>query len=153
MYIYILVVCFLNMVYSYDKPCTSCKYFIPHLNKNPDLGLCGFFKNKPYENKNLVIYEYATHCRNNQRLCGNDAYFYEKIENINDTNAVDNKKMVELYDNLNNICCGEVNETNEIDELDKLEREFFDIYKKIQKHNTRKIYNTAKDLYKLFKRK
>jgi hypothetical protein len=154
MLIYILVVCFLNLVYSQNKQCSSCKYFIPHINKNPDLGLCGFFKNKLYDNTNLIIYEYAVHCRNNQRLCGNDAYFYEEIDNTNNkTNDIDNTKMIELYDNLNNICCGEVNEKNEIDEFDKLERDFFDIYKRIQKHNTKKIYKTAKDIYKLFKKK
>ena len=153
MFIYILFVCFMNYVYAFEKSCHSCKYFIPHLSKNPDLGVCSFFKNKPYENSNVIVYDYAVHCRNSNRLCGKDAYFYEKNDNEkNDINNYDKTQFVESYEKINNSCCGEVNEKNEIDELEKLEKEFFDVYQKIKKHNTQKMYNTAKDLYKLFKK-
>jgi NifU-like protein involved in Fe-S cluster formation len=144
----------MNYVYAYEKTCSSCKYFIPHLGKKPELGVCRFFKNKPYENSNRIVYDYAVHCRNDAKLCGSEANFYVKIDDvkIDDVNNDDSTTFVEAYENLNNSCCGEVNEKNEIDELEKLEKEFFEVYQKIKKHNTQRIYNTAKDLYKLFKK-
>jgi hypothetical protein len=39
-----------------------------------------------------------------------------------------------------------------LDETEELEREIFDMLQKIKRHNKKKIYNTTKDLYKLFKR-
>ena len=53
------------------------------------------------------------------------------------------------YEELKNRCCGEVNETEEIEQL---ERDFFEVFQKIKKHNKQRIYKTTKDLYKLFKR-
>jgi hypothetical protein len=45
-----------------------------------------------------------------------------------------------------------MNETKKTDETEELEREIFDMLQKIKRHNKKKIYNTTKDLYKLFKR-
>ena len=53
------------------------------------------------------------------------------------------------FNEINNRCCGEVNES---DEIEQLEKDFFDILQRIKKHNKKKIYNTSKDLYNLFKR-
>ena len=50
--------------------------------------------------------------------------------------------------------CGKVGylfEPKETDETEELEREIFDMLQKIKRHNKKKIYNTTKDLYKLFK--
>ena len=40
----------------------------------------------------------------------------------------------------------------ENDELEELEKEFFELFQKMRKHNTKRIYKTSKDLYKLFKK-
>jgi hypothetical protein len=53
-------------------------------------------------------------------------------------------------DELNNRCCGEVNEQYEIEQLEK---DFFDLYQKIKRFNTKKIDKTTRDIYKLFKKK
>jgi hypothetical protein len=60
------------------------------------------------------------------------------------------KNFSDDFEELNNRCCGEV---NEIDEIEELERDFFELFQKIKKHNTKIIYNSTKDLYKLFKKK
>ena len=59
------------------------------------------------------------------------------------------KKLKNEYDTLINRCCGEVNET---DELEQLERDFFEIYQKMRKYNTKRIIQTKQDLYKIFKK-
>ena len=63
--------------------------------------------------------------------------------------SLENKQLADDWENLTNRCCGEVNET---DEIEQLERDFFFILQKIKKHNKKRIYNTTKDLYKLFRR-
>jgi len=143
---YILFLFFLTRANAFELQCNSCKYFIPHLSKNPELGLCQFFKNKPYENKNVIVYEFATHCRNNDNQCGPNGLFYETILDH------DKQDFVDKYENLANSCCGEVNEKSDIEELEQLEKDFFEIYQKIRRHNTKKVYKTAKDIYKLFKK-
>ena len=54
------------------------------------------------------------------------------------------------YNQLNNRCCGEVNET---DEIEQLEKEFFEVFQRIKKYNKKRVINSANDLYKLFKNK
>lgn len=61
----------------------------------------------------------------------------------------DNKDLKEEFEHLSNQCCGEVNET---DELEQLERDFFEIYQKMKKYNKKRIIQTTRDLYKLFKK-
>ena len=70
-------------------------------------------------------------------MCGKAGFLYEPIENPND----------QLNVNYNNSY-----KKNETDETEELEREIFDMLQKIKRHNKKKIYNTTKDLYKLFKR-
>jgi hypothetical protein len=53
------------------------------------------------------------------------------------------------YEELNNRCCGEVNEA---DEIEQLEKDFFEIFQRIKRHNKKVVYTAGKDLYKLFKR-
>lgn len=75
----------------------------------------------------------------------------EKCVDCGETkNDCDNnkKKLNEKYDTLINRCCGEVNET---DELEELEREFFDIYQKMKKHNKKRVIATTQQLYRLFR--
>jgi hypothetical protein len=102
------------------------------------------FKNTPYLDNNIVVHDFAVYCRNNENLCGKTGYLYE----INDENI--KNPFEDEYDELNNRCCGEVNESYEIEQLEK---DFFELFQKIKKHNTKRIYKTSRDLYKLFKKK
>jgi hypothetical protein len=73
-------------------------------------------------------------------MCGERGLMYEPSEKT--------KELKNKYEELENRCCGEVNET---DEIEQLERDMFELMQKIKKHNKRNIYKTTKDLYKLFK--
>lgn len=150
----------LNYSYAFNPPCTSCKWFIPNkkVNNNNnnndnnndsvnDYGLCGFYKHNYELRGNVVtIYEFAAHCRNKETMCGEKGYMYESNDEKYVTTT---RELKNTYEELSNRCCGEVNETSEIEQL---EREMFEVMQKIKKHNTRHIYKTTQDLYKLFKR-
>lgn len=67
--------------------CNTCKWFIPNI--NDDYGKCKMFGenlfldkkeilNKNEEKYNLIIHNYAKHCRENENQCGEKGYFYEK---------------------------------------------------------------------------
>ena len=140
---YILIFSCISIIFAYEPSCSSCKYFIPHF-KNNDLGLCKMFKNTPYPDTNILVSNFAVHCRNDEKLCGKSGFLYEPDSEIIQENFYND------YEELNNRCCGEVNEKYEIDQLDK---ELFELFQKIKKHNTKRIYKTSKDLYKLFKKK
>ena len=141
---YILLFSCMALVFSYEPSCSSCKHFIPNFKNNNDLGLCKIFKNKPYHDTNIFVSNFAVHCRNDENLCGKTGIFYEPDSEIIQKNFYND------YEELNNRCCGEVNEN---DELDQLEKEFFELFQKIKKHNTKRIYKHTTDLYKLFKKK
>jgi hypothetical protein len=152
---YLLLVMAFHYVSSFNPTCSTCKWFIPSKNENKEYGLCSFYKNK-YNilGKDITSYEFATHCRNNESMCGQNGYIYEKRlddddKNMNDIDLFVNSQLKSHYDELKNRCCGEVNEK---DELEQLEGEMFEVMQKIKKHNTRNIYKTTKDLYNLFRR-
>jgi hypothetical protein len=113
--------------------------------------------------KEKNIYDYAVYCRNNENMCGKSGFLYEKININDDENLIKNtnnsemsndslheKQLSDMYEELNNRCCGEVNEQYEIEQL---EREFFDLFQKIKRYNTKRIYKTTREIYKLFKNK
>jgi hypothetical protein len=138
----LLILSFIGIIYSFEPSCTTCKFFIPH-QSNPDLGLCNVFKEKSIDDINLIK-NFATHCRKDENLCGKSGFLYEKKDEV----LLDEKKEM-----IENLCCGEVNEKYDIDELEKLEKDIVEIYQRIRLHNTKKIYKTTRDLYKLFKKK
>jgi hypothetical protein len=112
---------------------------------NQDLGLCEMFKNSCfYQGKETVLPNFAKHCRENENLCGKKGFLFESLNNYEN-----NQQYYSELNELNNRCCGEVNET---DEIEQLEKEFFEVFQKIKSHNKKRIYKTTKDLYKLFKR-
>jgi hypothetical protein len=144
---FMLLLSFFTAIFSYTPSCDSCKFFIRN-NKGSELGYCKLFKNIVYkQGKEVIIHDFAVHCRNNEDMCGKEGNLYESlIENKNEKIYND---LIDEYDELKNRCCGEVNEK---DELEQLERDFFEIFQKIKSHNKKRIYKTTKDLYKLFKR-
>jgi hypothetical protein len=148
---YLLLLSLINLIVAFEPSCVSCKQFIPiHNNKgNNDLGLCKMFKNTCYNSKGkeVIIHNFAAHCRNDENLCGKSGFLYEaKNEDSEDVSETETENDL---NELNNRCCGEVNEK---DEIEQLERDFFEIFQRIKKFNKKRIYSTSKDLYKLFKR-
>ena len=145
MLFYLLLLSFVSNIFCYEPSCYSCKYFIPHINGKQELGLCKMYKNNNVHlDKNIIVYDFAAHCRDNENLCGKSGFLYE----ANDETI--KKDFSDYYEEINNRCCGEVNEDNEIEQL---ERDFFELFQKIKKHNTKRIYKHTTDLYKLFKKK
>jgi len=136
-----LMLIFINICFSYEPSCYSCRFYVPH-KSNPDLGLCKVFKDYVnLNNKVILVNNFAVHCRSNENLCGKDGFLYEP-SNID-------KQIESEYEELINRCCGEVNETEEVEQLEK---ELFEVFQKIKNHNKKRFYKTTKDLYKLFKK-
>lgn len=93
----------------YTQSCNTCKWFIPNI--NDDYGKCKMFgektllnedKNRGKKGFDLINYNYAKHCRENENQCGKYGYFYEKnnlIDEINNKNRVDELKIInsDLY--------------------------------------------------------
>ena len=161
---YVLLFSLINVLLAFDPPCSSCKHFIPNKKENLSLGLCKIFTTNvsPKFNDIEPLPNFAVHCRNNENLCGKSGFLYEKArlydndkiqpDQDSDTGTelgVD-PQLINEFEDLKNRCCGEVNEE---DELEQLERDFFEIFQKIKKHNRKRIYKTSQDLYKLFKKK
>jgi hypothetical protein len=82
------------------KHCVNCSYFIPHRNnKITDLGTCKLFGNKITGQKNadIIIYNFADHCRKDEYLCGKQGILYEPNVNIIKTNEVRAKEKKFYY--------------------------------------------------------
>jgi hypothetical protein len=157
---YLLLLSFITIIFGYEPTCYSCKYFIRHNTGKPELGFCRVFKNIIYrQGKEVIIHDFAIHCRNNEDMCGKSGFLYKPInaEKNNDTNAekntdIDEDELTDILnerEELTNRCCGEVNEK---DEIEQLEKEFFEVFQKIKSYNTKRFYKTSKDLYHLFKK-
>jgi len=158
MIFFVTILALLNYTFAFEPSCSSCKFYIPSNTNNPELGFCRMFKNTCYnKGAQVLLPNYAQHCRENENLCGKTGFLYEaniditkeiNKQQVGQAEQVDND-IINEFNEINNRCCGEVNED---DEIEQLEKDFFDILQRIKKHNKKKIYNTSKDLYKLFKR-
>ena len=131
---YFVLFSLITVIFSFEPCCTTCKYFIPHKNteKSLSLGKCNLFKDVAnYNDKRILFNNFAVHCRNDENLCGKDGVLYEeKNDDIE-------KDIINDYKELNNRCCGEVNEK---DEIEQLEKDFFEIFQRIKKYNKKRIY-------------
>lgn len=153
---YLLLFSLLNIILALDPLCCSCKHFISNKRGALDLGLCKMFTTKvsPKEDS-ISLPNFALRCRNDEKLCGKIGYHYEAIHQNSSSTDISsmNEQEIEIVnelDDLQNRCCGEVNEN---DELEQLEKEFFEVFQKIKKHNRKRMYKTSQELYKLFKKK
>ena len=105
--LYILYVNFTCQINAQNKQCVNCKYFIPYKNnKITSLGLCKMFGSKNYDKSNeKFIYNFAEHCRDDEKLCGKNATFYDEIEkntkNINNTDETNTNTNTNTNDNNN----------------------------------------------------
>ena len=63
--------------------CSQCKWFIKP-NNICNYGKCKAFVEKlylPYANvKEIIIYNYAEHCRKNENMCGAKGYLFEEYK-------------------------------------------------------------------------
>ena len=136
---YLLILTIINLVFAYEPSCTSCKWFVPNSLGYNDMGLCKMFKNTCVNKngKENIILNFATHCRNDEKLCGSSGFLYEsKNDKSNESNS--EIEILNEFDELNNRCCGEVNEK---DEIEQLERDFFEIFQRIQRYNKKRFFN------------
>jgi len=152
---YLLIISLINIAIAFEviPSCASCKWFIPNNKGNPDLGLCKMFRyTYLHKGKEMIQHDFSTHCRSSENLCGKTGFLYEPIsgEEKQKQERLLESDILNDYDELNNRCCGEVNET---DEIEQLEKDFFEIFQRIKKHNKKRIFTASKDLYKLFKKK
>ena len=129
---YIILLSLFNTIFALENHCKNCKFYIPTLiGNNPNLGLCKIFKETPYVDKNIVIHNFAVHCRNDESLCGKDGIFYEPTTNYIDEIIdckIDNKTII--YD--------------DDEEVEQIKKEFFEVLRKMKKYNTKKIYKIFK---------
>lgn len=125
--VYIFVLLF-TLINGFEPSCLTCKHFIPN-KANPEYGLCNMFQDVVYnrDEKNYVK-NFAVHCRNNESQCGKSGFLYEPINNCK-------------------VCSD-----NDLKELEQLEKDFVDVFQKMRRHNTKMIYRTPRELYKLFKK-
>lgn len=100
---------------NYIPSCKSCLNFIPHEKGVFDLGQCKIFKNT-YKNGEIeiTIHNYAKHCRDNEFLCSPNGYLHEDIYKHKEHKKEEFFRLLDEIDELNNRCCGEVNEKQEL---------------------------------------
>jgi hypothetical protein len=132
----------ISAIHAFEPSCTSCKFFIPH-KSNIELGLCKMFQDRVYNDK--LVKNLAIHCRNNEDLCGKEGFLYELNDDLNNT--------IERYENVEKMCYGELTEMHDLKELEELEKEMLEIFQKMRKHNKKRVYKTANDIYKIIKNK
>ena len=143
-FLIMIMTCYVNAFeVKINKPsCSSCKWNIPDKRGVNDYSLCKMFKPLKYDCqcKGGIMYEFAEHCRNNENMCGQNAFLFEPYNDIQiqeetleeediDTTISD---LLDEYDDINNRCCGEVNET---DELDDIERDLMNIINRLKNYH------------------
>jgi hypothetical protein len=132
---YLLFFCLINYVYSFEPACTTCRFFIPNT-LNTNFGLCKLFQENIYDNNNkeYIVNNVALQCRTNQNLCGKEGKLYQSI----------NKKF-QNYEYIRRVSNNRCEYETNLEKLEKLERELVDIFQKMRKHNTKKIYKKTKN--------
>jgi hypothetical protein len=88
-----------NNIKSFIPNCKTCKWFIPNINE--EYGKCKMFgeKNNKISEKNVfnyVSYNYAIHCRNNEKQCGKYGYLYEKNDLLQDIDIIHKMEKLKL---------------------------------------------------------
>uniref|UniRef100_A0A6C0EQG3 Uncharacterized protein n=1 Tax=viral metagenome TaxID=1070528 RepID=A0A6C0EQG3_9ZZZZ len=115
--------------------CADCKWFIPNKNNKDEYGLCNLFNNKiSCGSAEVIIHNYALHCRMNPNLCGIYGNGFDKLhskekmnsEIINELQTLQ-KKLLELENSFN----GEIYEKNDII---KFEEELKELQDKIKNY-------------------
>jgi hypothetical protein len=50
------------------------------------------------------------------------------------------------------MCYGEFTDKKDLEELEEIEKEILEMFQKMRRYNTKTVYRTSKDIYKLFKK-
>ena len=118
MLFYALLLILSQYVYAEPPSCLSCKWVIPHPRGMMDYHLCGFYKNR-YEIKGqeTIIYEFASHCRNNESMCGSDGHMFQDATHVSPSSITEQSQTIS--------CC-------QSDEKEQLEREMFEMFQKLK---------------------
>jgi len=73
-----------KIIKNIDLPsCRNCKYYKPNINTyfSSDSGKCEYFGVKNIEN-NVIIYDYASFCREDTNKCGIEGKYFQEDENL-----------------------------------------------------------------------
>jgi len=105
------------------------------------LGLCRLFQENIYDGKKneYIVNNVALQCRNNENLCGKNGTLYQSINT--------KYKNYEYVRKITN----DGYEENNFKKIEEMEIELLDIFQKMRKHNTKRIYKKTKDLIELLK--
>ena len=138
MLFFITIIITFSSIVAYNPSCISYKHFIPYYLGNQDFSLCKMFKNISYnQGVKKIMHNYAIHYENDANLHGKSCYLHCKscylhckscyLHDVDYNNKI--IKQLELdFNELNNRCCGEVNEK---DEIEQLEKDFLEIFLEI----------------------
>jgi len=151
---------------NFTPSCTKCKWFVANNNGMVDYGFCRQFNGGKQTNTNILVSEYAIHCRKNEYMCGSEGYLFDRINIINildkrfkflkeshkqtlvdyDDELLDNnlddlkEKLCDLKEELRDMedeISGEVNEKNDLEEW---ERQYVKLQKKIAFYENKKFW-------------
>ena len=129
---YLFLFSLITTIISYEPCYTTYRFVIPNKKSINILGKYKLFKDiANYRDKSVVLYKFSEHCKNDETLCCKLGEVYEETNDIE-------KDIINDYKELNNRCCGEVNEK---DEIEQLEIEFFEIFQRIKNYNKKRNYN------------
>jgi hypothetical protein len=125
----LIIVIRISIINSYDftPSCATCKHYVSYTTKH-EFGLCNIFKNKIYiKDKEILIKNFASHCRRDESLCGKYGYLYECSD-----------KHKAMYKYIYSMGCDDMVEHKTAKELSNMDKELKDIFKKMAKHNKKK---------------
>lgn len=116
------------LIINSTKICNNCKYFIKGPKYNPiEYGKCSYFGE---ESNTGTFYEYASHCRLNNNMCGSDGLLFEEKDDKRNQSIIQfdimsmYNKMFDIENKLYELktkVFGEVTEKKELEEIDLVE--------------------------------
>ena len=125
-----------------DPKCSNCKWNMPNNNKIEEFSLCKLYNNKySFANNEIIVYNYALCCRQNDKLCGIKGIGFEEKSNnkdiseftLDDLNKLIKKLITEQIEIKQSQGFSEGTEVNEIKEYEKTISEYDKKIKKLQK--------------------
>jgi hypothetical protein len=98
-----------------------------------------------HNNKQELVKNLAIHCRANENLCGKSGFLFE-------SNDDDKSQRFENYEYIKSVCSNEFVEAADLKELEQIEKDLVEIFQRMRRHNTKMLYKTPDQIYKLFKK-
>jgi hypothetical protein len=151
----ILLIKNIDSLESIKPRCDNCKWFISNTLRK-DLGFCKIFSNKIIQNnKEKIIYNYSSHCRDNEFLCGKNGWLFEAIaydKPIEYINLMSFNEIEQIEKNTQDLILNQFDhqiinhdniDSNYVKNFNKDEKKYYDYY---IKHITKKNKPTKKYL-------